>query len=128
MEKRNQSMEALAGVSDEVAFVACAGSAAGKRRFAEKRCSTCADAVESGFERGECRSGCVGVGSCASVCKQNAIRIEGGKITGAVTETMVNGNLGEIFSRIRDISSEVYCDGGSVIPWIAVDGIVISGK
>jgi PmbA protein len=41
---------------------------------------------------------------------------------------MVNGNLGEAFRRIKGVSKEVLCDGGSVVPWIAVDGIVISGK
>lgn len=63
----------------QVAFVACSGSAAGKARFAGK-CKTCAQAVESGFERGECKSGCVGVGSCVEVCKQGALKLENGKI------------------------------------------------
>ena len=49
-------------------------------------------------------------------------------ITRAVTETMVNGNLGEAFNRVRGISRELCCDGSSVVPYIAVDGIVISGK
>ena len=43
-------------------------------------------------------------------------------------ETMVNGNLGEIFKNIRGISKEQLCDGGMVMPYIAFDGIVISGK
>lgn len=41
---------------------------------------------------------------------------------------MVNGNLGDIVKNIRDISKEVVCDGGSVVLYIAVDGVVISGK
>ena len=41
-----------------IAFVACAGSAAGKARFAN--CASCKEACESGFQRGECKSGCVG--------------------------------------------------------------------
>ena len=41
---------------------------------------------------------------------------------------MVNGNLGEAFRHIRAISRETVCSGGSVVPFIAVDGIVISGK
>ena len=45
-----------------------------------------------------------------------------------MTETMVNGNLGEAFRNIRGISKELLCDGGSVMPYIAVDGIVVSGK
>ena len=89
MEQTKQNKTTLPGTSDEVAFVACAGSAAGKKRFKEKGCATCADAVNSGFQRGECKSGCVGVGSCAAVCKQNAIKIEGGKIT--VDRELCNG-------------------------------------
>ena len=41
---------------------------------------------------------------------------------------MVNGNLGEIVKNIRDISKEQICDGSSVVPYIAVSGVVISGK
>lgn len=62
-----------------IAFVACSGSAAGKARFAGK-CKTCAEAVASGFLRSECRSGCVGVGSCIEACKQGALKLEDGKI------------------------------------------------
>ena len=43
---------------NEIAFVSCSGSAAGKRRFAD--CKTCKEAVKSGFQRGECKDGCVG--------------------------------------------------------------------
>lgn len=62
-----------------IAFVACSGCAAGKKRFS-KGCKSCADAVASGFQRGECKSGCVGVGSCVSVCKQGAMSIQDGRI------------------------------------------------
>ena len=62
-----------------IAFVACSGSAAGKKRFSEK-CKSCAEAVSAGFQRGECKSGCVGVGSCVQVCKQGAMSIQDGKI------------------------------------------------
>ena len=74
--------------SEMVAFVACAGSAAGKARFRD-RCGSCQEAVDSGFVRGECKSGCVGVGSCIPVCKQNAIRIEDGKLI--VDRELCNG-------------------------------------
>ena len=67
------------------------------------------------------------MGGFSGVAK-NSFLIENGKIKGAVTETMVNGNLGEVVRNIRGISKELKCDGGSVVPYIAVDGIVISGK
>lgn len=63
---------------DEIAFVSCAGSAAGKARFAGA--GSCREAVESGFVRGECKSGCVGVGSCIDVCKFDAMKLEYGNV------------------------------------------------
>ncbi|SEG06923.1 4Fe-4S binding domain-containing protein [Eubacterium ruminantium] len=74
MKEKNQEIQ-----SEMVAFVACAGCAAGKSRFSDK-CTSCKEAVESGFVRGECKNGCVGAGSCVSVCKKGAIRLEYGKI------------------------------------------------
>ena len=74
MNKQNETM-----LSAEVAFVACAGSAAGKSRFADSGLS-CREAVDSGFLRGECRSGCVGAGSCIPICKKGAIKQEDGRI------------------------------------------------
>ncbi|MCR5517541.1 MAG: 4Fe-4S binding protein [Lachnospiraceae bacterium] len=74
------NMQSVSGSGEpQVAFVACSGSAAGVARFAGK-CATCAEAVESGFERGECKNGCVGVGSCVSACKYGALKLENGKI------------------------------------------------
>ena len=81
----NENKSAL---SAEIAFIGCAGSAAGKARFKD-RCATCREAVDSGFVRGECRSGCVGVGSCIPVCKQNAIKIIDGKLV--VDRDLCNG-------------------------------------
>lgn len=63
---------------DTVAFVACNGTAAGQKRFAG--CASCKEAAESGFARGECKSGCVGVGSCIEVCKQHAMSLVDGRI------------------------------------------------
>ena len=65
-------------VKEEVAFIACSGNAAGKTRFAG--CKSCKEAVESGFQRGECKDGCVGVGSCMDVCKFDAMKLENGRV------------------------------------------------
>lgn len=65
-------------VKDMIAFVACDGHAAGKERFAE--CESCKQAKELGFQRGECKSGCVGVGSCIDACKFDAMSLEDGKV------------------------------------------------
>ena len=63
---------------DLIAFVFCSGDAAGKARFAN--CSSCKEAVESGFKRGECKNGCVGVGSCIESCDRDAMKLVDGKI------------------------------------------------
>ncbi len=63
---------------DQIAFVACDGHAAGKERFAS--CESCKEAKQLGFKRGECKSGCVGVGSCVEACKFDAMSLVEGKI------------------------------------------------
>ncbi len=67
------------GVKDEVAFIACNGDAAGKARLAG--CGSCKEAVDEGFVRGECKNGCVGIGSCIDVCKFDAMKVEGGDVS-----------------------------------------------
>ena len=84
--------------------------------------------IDKGLILGGFSGGNPGTNGEFSGVAKNSFLIENGKIKGAVTETMVNGNLGEAFRRIRGISRELLCDGGSVVPYIAVDGIVISGK
>ena len=84
--------------------------------------------VDRGLILGGFSGGQPGTNGEFSGVAKNSFLIEDGKVKCAVTETMVNGNLGEAFRRIRGISKELLCDGGSVVPYIAVDGIVISGK
>jgi PmbA protein len=84
--------------------------------------------VDKGLLLGRFSGGQPGTNGDFSGVAKNSFLIENGKIKNAVTETMVNGNLGEIVKRVRFISSELCLDGGSVVPYIAVDGIVISGK
>lgn len=59
---------------------------------------------------------------------KNSLYVENGEIKGAVTETMINGNLGGMLNNIRDISSEVVYDGFSAVPYIAFENIVVSTK
>ena len=84
--------------------------------------------VDKGLILGGFSGGQPGTNGEFSGVAKNSFLIEKGKVKSAVTETMVNGNLGEAFSHIRGISKEVLCNGGSVVPYIAVDGITISGK
>ena len=84
--------------------------------------------VDRGLILGGFSGGTPGTNGEFSGVAKNSFLIEDGKIKNAVTETMVNGNLGEIVRNIRAISKELCIDGGMVMPYIAVDGIVISGK
>ena len=84
--------------------------------------------VDRGLLMGGFSGGHPGANGEFSGVAKNSFLIEKGKIKGAVTETMVNGNLGSAFRNIRGISREVLCDGETVVPYIAVDGIVVSGK
>ncbi|MGL4738806.1 MAG: metallopeptidase TldD-related protein [Cellulosilyticaceae bacterium] len=66
-------------------------------------------------------------GDFSGVAK-NSFLIEDGKIVGAVTETMISGNLAALLNHLVAISKEVSLDGYSVLPYMAFDGVVISGK
>ena len=66
-------------------------------------------------------------GEFSGVAK-NSFLIENGKITKALSETMVSGNLTDMLFKLVDISSEVREDGGSATPYMAFDGLTISGK
>lgn len=84
--------------------------------------------VDKGLILGGFSGGNPGTNGEFSGVAKNSFLIENGKVKCAVTETMVNGNLAEAFRHIRGISREVLCNGRSVVPYIAVDRIVISGK
>lgn len=63
----------------EMAFIKCSGSAAGKSRL--KVFASCDEAVKSGFAPGECTYGCVGAGSCAAACTFDALHVVNGVAT-----------------------------------------------
>ena len=66
-------------------------------------------------------------GDFSGVAK-NSFLIENGKIGPALSETMISGNLADMLLHLRGISSEQVADGMSVLPYMAFDGITISGK
>jgi len=66
-------------------------------------------------------------GDFSGVAK-NSFRIKDGKITDAVSETMISGNLAEMLLRFEGASSERVKDGYSVLPFAAFSGVTISGK
>ena len=72
--------------------------------------------VDRGLIVGAFSGGEPGANGEFSGVAKNSFYVENGKIVGAVTETMVT------------VSKEQVCDGGSVLPYMASAGIVISGK
>ncbi len=66
-------------------------------------------------------------GEFSGVAK-NSFYVEDGEVKGAVTETMINGNLGEMFNHLVSISKETITNGEMILPYFCIDGIVISGK
>ncbi len=66
-------------------------------------------------------------GDFSGVAK-NGFLIEDGKIVGAITETMISGNLFDMFNNIKDVSKELVCEGWGVTPYMSFDGVVVSGK
>lgn len=66
-------------------------------------------------------------GEVSGVAK-NSFMIENGKVTDAISETMVSFNILDVLKNISAISSQRIMDGNSILPWVAFDGITISGK
>ena len=66
-------------------------------------------------------------GDFSGVAK-NSFLIENGKIGPALSETMIAGNMADMLNRLRAISSEQVADGMMALPYMAFDGITISGK
>ncbi len=68
-----------------------------------------------------------GNGDFSAVAK-NSFLIENGKITKPILETMISGNLSDMMMNVADISKETVEDGSSIFPYVAFDGVTVSGK
>lgn len=66
-------------------------------------------------------------GEVTGVAKTSFL-IEKGELKGAINETMISCNLLDMLRNIRGISKEQICNGYYKLPYIAFDGVVISGK
>ena len=64
-------------------------------------------------------------GDFSGVAK-NSYYIEKGKIKFPIIETMISGNISQMFMNITNISKETVDFGDSILPWISFDGITIS--
>ena len=59
---------------------------------------------------------------------KNSFYIENGEIKHPISETMVSGNIVEMFKNIKGISKELINNGAGLTPWIKFDGVTVSGK
>lgn len=84
--------------------------------------------IEKGIIVGRFSGGSPGANGEFSGIAKNAFLIENGEITKAISETMISDNLSDMLFRLRDISKEVYEDGRCSCPYLAFDGVTISGK
>jgi len=66
-------------------------------------------------------------GDFSGVAK-NSYLIEDGKIVRPVSETMVAGNLAELFASISAVSRERVNYGSACLPWVVAGGVTVSGK
>lgn len=66
-------------------------------------------------------------GDFSGVAK-NSFLIENGKITAAVSETMISGNLAELLLHPAGATAERTADGSTLLPYAAFSGVTISGK
>lgn len=65
-------------------------------------------------------------GDFSGVAK-NSFLIENGVVTRPVSEVMIAGNAFELMRSIAAISKERVNDGGTLTPWVKVEGLTISG-
>ncbi len=84
--------------------------------------------IPKGLLVGRYSGGAAGANGEFSGVAKNAFMIENGQVTHAVSETMIAGNLAGMLKRLVGISRETVADGSSVLPWLAVDGITITGQ
>ena len=84
--------------------------------------------IEKGILVGGFSGGQPAINGDFSGVAKNSFLIEDGKVVGPITETMISGNLATMLMNVVGISKEVVCDGSCVLPYMAFDGIVVSGK
>lgn len=59
---------------------------------------------------------------------KNSYYIEDGKVQYPISETMIAGNIYDMFNNIKEISKEQVNFGNSIMPWLLTTGVTISGK
>ena len=66
-------------------------------------------------------------GEFSGVAK-NSFLIENGRVTDALTETMISACVPEMLKNVRAVSSDLLKDGSMALPYVAFDGVTVSGR
>lgn len=94
----------------------------------EKSLDEIIKSIDKGLLVGRFSGGAPGISGEFSGVAKNSFLIENGKVTDAVSETMISGNLSDMINSLVDISADTVADGTSLMPYAAFSGITISGK
>ena len=84
--------------------------------------------IDKGLIIGYFSGGQPGTNGEFSGVAKNSFYVENGEVKGAVMETMISGNLTDVFSNVTAVSKELVSDGTSAFPWMAAEGVTVSGK
>jgi len=84
--------------------------------------------VEKGILMGRFSGGNPGPAGDLSGVAKNSFLIENGRITKALSEVMISGNLADMLQNTVAVSQERESSGYWLLPWIRVNGVTISGK
>jgi PmbA protein len=84
--------------------------------------------VKKGIIVGEFSGGYPGTNGDFSGVAKNSYLVEDGQVKHGITEAMINGNLAEMLLNLVGVSKEVVANGWDVLPYMAFDGIVVTGK
>ncbi len=88
--------------------------------------------IVSGIERGvlvmRCSGGEPSPGGEFSGVAKNSFLIENGRVTDALTETMISACVPEMLKNVRAVSSDLLKDGSMALPYVAFDGVTVSGR
>lgn len=101
-------------VEAKVAYIKCAGCSAGKDRFKAEGATSCDAARKAGFAKGECRYGCIGLGTCIERCKFDAMSLVDGEIV--IDREKCSGCEACMSGCIQEIIEMVPADATNFIP------------
>ncbi|MDO4517810.1 MAG: (Fe-S)-binding protein [Bacillota bacterium] len=100
-------------VEAKVAFIKCAGSGA-KERLKSCDCGSCDLAKKSGFMKGECQYGCIGLGTCIERCKFDAMSLVDGEVV--IDREKCSGCEACLSGCVQEIIEMIPADATNFIP------------